>query len=240
MENRLELHGADNVRDLGGHETIDRQMTKMQRFIRSDQLCALPVSDLAYLQNYGVRTVVDLRSVQEAAQLPSSLREFEGVAYYNVPLLDNIYSNNLAGIFPESMGKMYIGLLTDSKNSMREIFRIFAEHSDGCALFNCTAGKDRTGTVAMLLLKLADVKEDDIIADYALSNQFNDKILAIQRQAYEEHGVMLPDYLFEAHPKDMAETLEFLRKQYTDAETYLMQTGVPVDEIDQIKKRLLQ
>ncbi len=61
----------------------------------------------------------------------------------------------------------------------------------------------------MLLLKLADVKEDDIVADYALSNQFNDKILAIQRQAYEEHGVMLPDYLFEAHPKDMAETLEF-------------------------------
>jgi hypothetical protein len=78
MENRLELHGADNVRDLGGHETIDRQMTKMQRFIRSDQLCALPVSDLAYLQNYGVRTVVDLRSCRKRRNCPRLCESLRG------------------------------------------------------------------------------------------------------------------------------------------------------------------
>ena len=33
-------------------------------------------------------------------------------------------------------------------------------------LFHCTAGKDRTGVVAMLMLKLAGVSDDDVIRDY--------------------------------------------------------------------------
>ena len=61
--------------------------------------------------------------------------------------------------FPSDMGQVYIGLLDHSQNTIKRVFEAMADTA-GCILFHCTAGKDRTGVTAMLLLDLVGAEED--------------------------------------------------------------------------------
>ena len=113
------------------------------------------------------------RSVLEASQ--------SGVGYVHIPMLDQLNSSGFRGALPECMFDVYRDLLDDSASSIRRVFE--ALDTDGCALFHCRAGKDRTGVIAMLLLGLAGVSDDDIVADYVATQRYMGHGLGIQRAA---------------------------------------------------------
>lgn len=172
----LPLKGARNTRDLGGYayRAVDgtRGVTASGAFLRSGSLTRLRAADREFLRAYGLTRVVDIRSDFEVRHWPDpySRRPESGVGYVHIPMLDQLNSSGFRGALPECMFDVYRDLLDDSASSIRRVFE--ALDTDGCALFHCRAGKDRTGVIAMLLLRLAGVSDEDIVADYVATQRY--------------------------------------------------------------------
>ena len=234
----LPLKGANNVRDLGGYPCA-HGVTRDHMFLRSDGLHEIVEADREYMYDYGVRCVIDLRTISETEQDPNLMQRYRDVAYVNVPLKDDMQSEGFSKKFPVTMGAMYINLLDNSKEQLRQIFAAMADYPNSCVLFNCRAGKDRTGTVAMLILKLAQVHDDTVAEDYAVT-EINMKELFI-RQKEQLKGIIgeFPDYLFMSKKEDMYLTLRHLKERYETAENYLREAGVTAKEIDLLKEKIM-
>lgn len=233
---RIELAGAFNMRDLGGYPIAGGGETKKGVFYRADSLHGLSKEDISLLRKLGVTTQVDLRSEYETTNNPSRLSAISGFSYHTVAFLDNIHADGFRSL-PDSLSEFYCSLLDDNGDKYSLVFRILISEKGSC-VFNCTAGKDRTGIVAMLLLKLAGVREEAIVADYSVSASNMESLLARQRQLLLQEGIRLPDYLFASEPADMRATLQYLRRRYSGAEGYLKSCGLDENEINCLRNRI--
>jgi protein-tyrosine phosphatase len=153
--------------------------------------------------------------------------------------LDGINSETGGPIQTHSLPEMYKSLLTDSGAQIGRIFRIMAEAGDRGLVFHCTAGKDRTGVVAALLLNLCGVADQDIIADYALTYDLMQPFFDVMRERVQEAGFTIPEDLLRSDAVFMREFLDFLKGTYGGAEPYLLIQGLSSRELRDLKARLL-
>ncbi len=194
---RISLEGLVNTRDLGGYQSKDGRCIKPHKLIRSGELFHMTASDIEILTGeYGLRKILDFRTSVEAAGHPDP--EMDNVVYIHLPILEEAalgitrendddmeksldivtavlsYMENSTAGAAEYMDQMYTGLITGefSKGQYRRFFEYLLEHEEGSLLWHCTAGKDRAGTAAVLLLNALDVEEDQILADYMKVNEF--------------------------------------------------------------------
>ena len=234
----LPLTHARNVRDIGCY--CDRNGGKLRegRFLRADALGRLDDREWKFLKDYGVTLIVDLRSPMEREQEPFG-REAEaaGIRYHSVPMFDNIQSNDGTEEFPSSLHDLYIRMLDKNGAQIREVLREFLKNEEGCCLFNCTAGKDRTGVIAMLLLGLADVEDDTIIADYSVSAENMKHLFEGQIRAMKQAGYGNLCFLLESDPEDMRLTLRFLNERYGNARKYVANL-LTEDEVERLGRML--
>lgn len=114
------------------------------------------------------------------------------------------------------------------------MFNIIKE-AEGGILINCSAGKDRTGVVSMLLLLLAQVYEDDIIVDYQISYTY------IRADIIKMHkdNPDLPAFLGGSKLEYMEETLKLFFTKYKSIENYFKYLGFNKKEIRKIKEKLV-
>jgi len=187
MENRqaLPLVGAVNVRDLGGLETGDHRRVRAHRLLRADSLANLTAADQAKLVAYGVTAVIDTRSQaewrREPDQLPSAIR------LYHVPLFDDDETESVQTIqrlnhFYASdahnghrrMLRVYRRLVLNAqpRAAYRQFFALLTRNESQTTVFHCTAGKDRTGICALLLLGALGVPVAEIRQDYLRTNDY--------------------------------------------------------------------
>ncbi len=180
---RLYLKKLNNTRDLGGFPAAEGKVIKKGKLIRSGKLYKLPKSTLNALTKLGVTTVIDLRTAKETEEYPPAV--IIGSKYIHIPLVCTAttgitHQKSMAatmmkeskriksefGTADNYMKSMYEIILfsEQSKESLKEIFRLILEE-DGCILWHCNGGKDRTGIVAMLLETLLGVNEELIIKD---------------------------------------------------------------------------
>ena len=165
---RINLEQAINVRDLGGYPTPDG-CTPYGRFIRADNMVGLTEADLEALYQAGVRTVIDLRTPGERERQPGSFENWRDVRVAPCSLLGESL-DSFTG-FMRSLGENYSEMIVRDRDHYRDLFEIIlSENQRGGILFHCTAGKDRTGVTAALLLGLAGCEDADIVADYALTD----------------------------------------------------------------------
>lgn len=232
------IWGACNLRDLGGYPTLNGRHTKKNIFFRSDNTANLTEKDICILKEMGLTLVVDLRSNQEVSKHPSVLARVNGIRYAQVPMLDEMQSSEFRNKFPPSMGALYRKLLDQSQADFGRIFKLFAQNH-GATLFNCTAGKDRTGVTAMLLLELAGVSDDIIIRDYAISEMELKNVQKEQMKQFQILGVDIPAYVMASAPVSMQEALTHLREKYKDAHHYLKLCGLEQNEMKCILDRFL-
>lgn len=235
----LPLQGACNVRELGGYPIGAGGYVQPRRFLRGDGLYRLSEQDKAMLYAYGVRAVVDLRSGLETKRCVCAMAGYRDVEYHHFPLLDNLHSASFQQAFPDTMSELYISLLTNCREQLCAVFHCFARLSapeNLCkgVLFHCTAGKDRTGVVAMLLLDLIGVDEEVIVLDYAASGEYTAKL-----RPDNVKGLVIPPHVLQADPEEMRCTLRHLRAQYGSAEGFLLSGGVAADEIARIRVKLM-
>lgn len=237
----LNLNGAKNVRDLGGYQTRDGQITKNHSLLRGDTLHNLTDKDCKTLYDYGIRCIIDLRSEDETSREPGRLHDlYNDIEYLHVPIQDHVRANRYSEEFPPSMWQLYCWLLDDSKESFRIIFETIAKYRDECVIFHCSGGKDRTGTIAMLLLMLAGVDDETIIGDYAVTQELMKEIFPKQLADLESRGLIVPSYIMESPPENMEKTLRYFYDNYHTIEEYFEKVGFKEDEIKLIRSKLVE
>lgn len=176
----LPLQGGRNFRDLGGYRTTDGRTVKWGVLFRSGSMHGLTQSDFRYLDKLGIRTVCDLRDSKERAAEPVAwpARNAPRVLWddYNLDL--QVFPAGDPGSWTEAqvrekMAASYPSLLTSFKSQYRRMFgELLAGHAP--LAFNCSAGKDRTGIAAALILTALGVPRATVIDDYLLTNRYLD------------------------------------------------------------------
>lgn len=227
MQKRINLGATMNLRDLGGYPTADGRVTAWGRNFRSACPQGLSDADIDYAKNtLGITTVVDLRSVGETERQPCGFAGVDGIDYHNIPLFDKYSADDFGG-------KSYY-LIAEHVPSMSEMFRVIA-NARGSVLFHCTAGKDRTGTTAALLLMLAGVEGVDIVADYQVSRTYIDPIIQQLRDEYPD----LPQHVGETPVGYIHEFLDRFRERWGSVERYFDYLGLSADEVEKLRKRMI-
>lgn len=191
------------------------------------------------LREKGVSLSIDLRSPKETQDWPSKLKGCAGMRYENIVMLDEISSNGFRGNFPASMAEMYIRNLDGARDSFVQVFRLLIENS-GAALFHCTAGKDRTGMVSMLLLELAGAPDEVIVADYAATERYMQPVFAKLVEQMKGIGVDVPDHALRSEPDSMWRLLAHLRAKYGSARHYLEAGGIAPAELSALIARFVE
>ncbi|MFT4193066.1 tyrosine-protein phosphatase [Ottowia sp.] len=172
----LRLAGASNFRDLGGYTGADGRAVRWRRLFRSDHLAALTPQDAEVLRALGVTRAFDLRGVAERAAVPYELAGARQVPLPIEPTVVQRMKDLLeAGqqVTPahtvELMQHTYRAFVHDNAACFATLF----EHllaDDTPLVFHCTAGKDRTGFAAALILLALGVPRDVVMQDYLLTN----------------------------------------------------------------------
>jgi protein-tyrosine phosphatase len=200
----LPLQGGRNFRDLGGYRTADGHSVKWGLLFRSGAMSGLTASDYAYLGKLGIGVVCDFRDTRERKAEPSAWP-----AAGAPRILSDDYMLDYAMLLPRgamntwtaeaaraSLAASYPRMLVQFNGQYR---RMFAELLAGHAplAFNCSAGKDRTGIAAALLLTALGVPRETVIDDYLLTNQTLDAASLMQGKAGADNPFMKlpPDVL---------------------------------------------
>lgn len=227
----LPLEGAFNVRDLGFYQDCHGRKLQEHRLLRGDSPEHLTDQDIAFLKTYGLIGSVDLRTDEECRKAPSRLKDVPGLFYERVPIQNATCTNGFAGGYPPSLGAYYTDILINQEEKLVRIWRLLARCQEGCVLFHCSAGKDRTGVVAMLVLAAAGVDREVILADYEVSQVNMQAILEQQQKEAEKEGNPKPAYLYESRQRDMSQALKYIEKMFGTGEEYLRALGLTRTEI---------
>lgn len=247
MDRRVELDGPGNFRDLGGLPLAGGGSTRPGMVYRADRLSALSDADLVRLEAAGIRHVFDLRSAAEVAESPDRLPA--GASYVHLPMTSDrelpartIFERIAAGeIRSYEESEMVAGYVRMLENFGPSLARIAGQVARGePTVVHCTAGKDRTGVAAMLLLDLAGVGAQEIVDDYALSAERRPSPMRDRTEAWslrpmiEEQGLDPDDFapLWEARPAVMAGTLDRFHAQWSGAAAYLEAMGLDPETVD--------
>jgi len=171
----LRLHGASNFRDLGGYPA-EGGAVRWRQLFRSDHLAQLTDDDRARLSSLGLERVIDFRGHAERAAAPNALPGVEQVALSIEPLVGQRLQELLArgqridaAAAASLMKELYRALVNDQSTRYAEFFAHLLD-SRGPVAFHCTAGKDRTGLAAALILLALGVPRELVMQDYLLTN----------------------------------------------------------------------
>ncbi len=237
-ERVVALEGAHNVRDLGGYPLTTGGETRWRAVLRGDNLSALTDADATALLALGVRTVVDLRGDAELAAQPNPFADGGKLRYLNIPLYDEM-APILAADANFDMGARYVAALERCGPRIAEVLAAIADAAPGAVLFHCTAGKDRTGIIAALLLTLCAVPRETVVADYVLTGRAGallEKLrrAALARGAAPEHV----DLVLASAAETIEAMLSYLDSQKGGIGTYLDRIGVDLPTRQRLTQRL--
>ncbi|RKT16925.1 protein-tyrosine phosphatase [Streptomyces sp. 1114.5] len=206
----LGLRGAVNARDLGGYRAVDGRALRHGVALRSDGLNHVTAEDLGPLGALGLRRVVDLRSMDEVREIGLD-RLPGGVALHHMPLLATDFDialmvrDALADPSPQRqrallgdgraaamMTGLYRWFVTDpvARGRYAALLRLLAAPDGPPLLFHCSAGKDRTGWAAALLLTALGVERETVLADYLLTNARSAPVVARVLDDFRTRGLM--------------------------------------------------
>lgn len=232
------LPDTHNIRDLGGYPRISGGMTQWRRILRGEALHPLTDQSLADLVGNDLALVIDLRGLHETTVTEHPFIGHESVAYRNLVLFEALSPIAMAQQ-PFDMAQRYCDALDRCQDQFAAVFRAIVTAEPGIVLFHCTAGKDRTGVVAALLLALAEVSDADIIADYALTASAEGLIEQLRARALSSGTA--PDHVERMLASDgatMAAFLAHLDTAHGGIKTYMDEIGLTPAEVTALRDRL--
>ncbi|ATE66766.1 tyrosine-protein phosphatase [Rhizorhabdus dicambivorans] len=236
MSPLLPLEGGFNLRDMGGYATGDGRRVKRGMLFRSGMMSLLTEADEAHLAGLGIATVCDFRRPGERRRDPTRWCEPAGTLYWtrDHDASSGVLGELLRGALPTadsvraSMIIVYRDLLVEHAPSYRFLFeRLAGGHVP--LLFNCSAGKDRTGVAAALILSALGVPRDTIYEDYLLTNRYADFSRIIGREPSDQYrdvdaAVMAP--LLAADTDYLDAAFESIDRDHGGMDAYLGSIGV--------------
>jgi protein-tyrosine phosphatase len=240
--------GCLNVRELGGLPTADGAETRSGSLVRADSVRELSDDGWRALVAHGVRTAIDLRGDHEREDDPPAELPIEVV---HVPFMEASEADweeiaeeleaatSAAPDVATSTRDAYLIFLERFADNVAAAVRAVANAPEGGVVIHCVGGKDRTGLLTAFLLHLAGVPEDEIVADYALSEERllpRHEVWFANAESDEELERLRR---IAATPAEaMRGVFAELGRRYGSVEGYLRSTGLTDEELEQARARL--
>jgi protein-tyrosine phosphatase len=224
----LEWEGCVNVRDLGGFATPAGD-TAFEVFVRADNARNLTAAGWDAARDYGIRTVLDLRSEPECTADPPAHRDFthtrlslfehfDGDEAYRAELTERVANLDVA----ERHRVLYREALERDAVRFGQAVAVLAD-ADGGVLFHCVGGKDRTGMLTALVLRLAGAPIEAVEADYVRSEA---RLAAAPER---ERGLNITPRGVIDHVMGDTEA------RHGSVDGYLLHAGVSAEQLDRIR-----
>ncbi|RYZ02153.1 MAG: tyrosine-protein phosphatase, partial [Comamonadaceae bacterium] len=237
------LRGAPNFRDIGGHRSRDGRTVRHDRVFRSGHLGALEPEDIQLLRARLGRDVcvVDLRGSRERLAAPCSL---PGATVHSLPVeptvarkLDALAATGqpLTGLAAERfMREAYEGFVRHAVPAIGALFGHLLADPQRPVVLHCTAGKDRTGFCAAMLLSALEVPRDAVMDDYLHTNQ------RIEPRLEGRFPPEILRVLARVRPEFLNAAFGAIGSAHGDVDGFLRQAvGLPTAGLDRLRERLL-
>ena len=251
----LPVEGALNLRDLGGYKTADGRTVKWGKVYRSSMLAHLTDDDYRLLTPLQIGTIADLRSNEERTKEVTDWRAGEPIR------IETDYSmdfSQFAGMMKDidvakakaMFTSMYPDILKQQTGNFRNMFQQLLRDDDAL-LFHCSAGKDRTGMAAMLILTALGVPQETIMQDYLLSNtHYAANIASFSQRHGDERDATsammsrLPAdvtaVFMGVSPEYLQAAMDSMTAEHGSVMGYLQhELGLSADDINTLRNRLL-
>jgi len=182
-DRRLSFSGTNNFRDLGGYRAFDGKLVRWRVLYRSGSLHKLTDADLKRLSDLDLEWIIDFRSPREKEMEPDRLPANLAARLVEIPILDSstqISQSSRAEVVKrlkyidpyKSLSTTNVELATRFTAEMRRFMEVLLSSNGRPILFHCTAGKDRTGFAAAIILRILGVPQDVVMQDYLLTNKY--------------------------------------------------------------------
>ena len=242
---RIEMEGAWNIRDSGGYPTADGRRVRWRTFFRADSMHRLTADDQQTLLGLGLRTVIDLRQSQELADRPNVFADSGQVTYRHHNLVGDepIPYSLVVGTPADKIFGSYSSWLEHRPRQVGQVLATLAEAEALPALYHCAGGKDRTGVISALLLRMAGVPEETIAADYGLTARYLWERWQAEPPEVEDGAELRDwrDYQREfCPPAGMLKVLGFLDSRYGGAEGFARSAGLSDLQIASLRESLVE
>ncbi|MFC9385700.1 tyrosine-protein phosphatase [Streptomyces venezuelae] len=243
MRRHIPFERLHNFRDLGGYPTADGGTVRWETLYRSDSLAKLAdagPTDLERFRSLGVATVIDLRYPWEIAA-KGRLPETEDVSWHNLSVEHRPYDQEAIdpALDPwRYLADRFAEVAEDGAVELRTALEVIAA-ADGPLVFHCASGKDRTGLLAALVLALLGVPDEEILADFALTELATERLIADWRAAHPGREPRWPGY--GRAPADIMRLfLADLRARYGSVNAYVTgHVGLDPSVVTTLRARLV-
>ena len=212
--------------------------------MRADTVRRLTEEGWQSVLDYGVRTVVDLRSNEELAEDPPAELPIEAVHVSFFDSRPDVFeaveeASERATSHAEATRDVYLIFLEHFRVNVAAAIRAVANAPEGGVVVHCHGGKDRTGLVSAFLLRLAGVPIAEIAADYALSEErLRTRHEAWFAGAADERELARLHRIAATPEPSMVEVLEELERRYGSIAGYLKAGGATEEELERARNRL--
>lgn len=257
------VEGAVNLRDIGGLPAGDQRVRRGLVY-RSGMMHCITEAGLVSLANdHRIRTIIDFRNAQELED--DGLSDFDpsGIRHIHLPVIgstavpgsDNAPPPTAQESLETRRARMrqlmdgtlswstsYRGIIEKFGASYVRFFETLATPDTLAAVFHCSAGRDRTGIGAALLLDILGVHEETIVHDYHATGAFLQPHAHRYHRLQSEMGWTLDEIgrLLMTHPAAMTEFLAFMRDDFGGAENYMTVNGLDPAVIAELGGQLLE
>ena len=237
---KLALDGTVNFRDLGGYPTNDGRHTAWGKIFRADGLHHLSDTDLEVLEGLGLSTVVDLRTADEVAAGAFPVDKLQ-VNFHHIPLMRSVGAPDDFTLTPGMLAATYLEMADTAASEMGSILALLSDGANLPAVFHCTAGKDRTGVTAALLLSVLGCPREVVVADYTLSH---DAMMHLRERLATRYPsaremIMAADDMFAAYASSIEGFLDYLAEHHGSVLGFAHHAGVTDAHIEALKDLLL-
>lgn len=241
------LDGTTNFRDLGGYTGHQGRTVRWRVLFRSDHLAGLTPQGLQALQALGIRRSADFRGELERS---TDAYLWEGLTTHALTVEPTVVQKALALVHSGGslsvqdtvvmMQETYRHFVRDNAAQFARLFTLLLEE-DAPTVFHCTAGKDRTGWAAALILEALGVARHDIEQDYLLTNQYYQRPAAMAARAALTVPQEILQVLWRVQPEFLASAYALVEQEYGGMPAYLHDVlGLDTAAQNELRMRYLQ
>jgi protein-tyrosine phosphatase len=227
------------VRDVGRLPTVDGGTVRVGALVRGDSPHRLTSGGVAALRGYGIGRVIDLRSAEEAEAAPGPFAD--DPIYRLYPMIDPRAEVRRDARAESTLELTYRASLARNASHIVAGIVAIADAPPGGVFVHCASGKDRTGMIVALALRVVGVVDAAIATDYAftavcLGDRIERAVAAAPSGAERERIAEV----WASRPDTILAMLDRLDAEFGGAEGYLTRYGVGDEQLDRLRRRLTQ
>lgn len=240
---RVPFEGVSNFRDLGGYRGHEGRAVRWRELFRSDRLSDLSAQDVQQLQALGVRHCVDFRGDAERVANDYAIEQVQRTALPIEPqVVKGLHELKEQGreldvaTAERLMAQTYEGFVLHNGAQFRAFFDVLLSQS-GPVVFHCTAGKDRTGFAAAIVLEALGVDRASIAQDFLLTNDYYALPHALS-------GVYPPEAMnvfWRVQPAFLDAAWQQMERSFGGSQGYFLQgLGLQAADLERLRERYLE